>query len=153
VRYFLDTEFNGFGGDLISLALAPEQAEAPIFYEALECATPDPWVVTHVLPVLGILPISRQTMAIKLAAYLRDDSEPVAVADWPEDIAHLAMLLVTGPGFRTPTPKFVFELLDLPLFHSEGLSDLPHNAQSDARALRTYILSEERWPGASNPSK
>jgi len=72
--------------------------------------------------------------------------------DWPEDVAHLAMLMVTGPGFRTPSPKFVFELLDLPLFDSETLSDVPHNAQSDARALRAYVLAEERpWPGTLGP--
>ena len=27
MRYFLDAEFNGFGGDLISIALVPEEPE------------------------------------------------------------------------------------------------------------------------------
>jgi hypothetical protein len=144
-------EFNGFGGSLISLALVPEKANACPFYEALECAMPNPWVIKHVLPVLRTTPISRRTMETRLAAYLRQDYEPVAVADWPEGIAHLEMLMVTGPGFRTPSPKFVFELCDLPLFHSETLSDVPHNAQYDARALRTYVLSQEGWPGALDP--
>jgi len=31
MRYFLDTEFNGFGGQLISLALVPEHLEAAQF--------------------------------------------------------------------------------------------------------------------------
>ena len=152
MRYFLDAEFNGFGGSLISLALVPEDVEAPPFYEALECPMPEPWAYAHVLPVLHTKPIPREDMVAKLAAYLRSDPAPVVVADWPEDIAHLAMLMVTGPGYRTASPKFVFELLDLPLFDSQTLSDVPHNAQHDARALRAYVLAEERpWPGTAGP--
>jgi len=33
MRYFIDAEFNGFGGQLISLALVPEDEEAVPFYE------------------------------------------------------------------------------------------------------------------------
>ena len=35
MRYFLDTEFNGFGGDLLSLALVPEHG-ADEFYVTLK---------------------------------------------------------------------------------------------------------------------
>jgi len=31
MRYFLDVEYNGFGGDLISLALVPEEEGAAPF--------------------------------------------------------------------------------------------------------------------------
>jgi hypothetical protein len=57
-------------------------------------------------------------------APLRGDSEPVVIADWPEDVAHLALLMVTGPGWPMPPPRLIFELLDLPLFDSETLSDV-----------------------------
>jgi len=144
VRYFLDAEFNGFGGQLISLALVPEDPEAAPFYEALPCPEPEPWVAEHVLPVLQTQPISRHEMVAKLAAYLRGDEAPVVIADWPEDIAHLALLMVTGPGWRMPSERLRFDLLDLPLFDSETLSEVPHNALHDARALRAYLLAEER---------
>ena len=86
-------------------------------------------------------------MIAKLAAFLRNDAEPVVIADWPEDIAHLALLMITGPGSRIPLPQFRFELLDLPLFDSASLSAVPHNACHDARALRDYVLAEEKpWP-------
>jgi hypothetical protein len=62
-------------------------------------------------------------MVAKLAEYLRCDPAPVVTADWPEDIAHLAMLMVSGPGYRMPSPKLVFELLDLPLFDSQTSSE------------------------------
>jgi hypothetical protein len=147
MRYFLDAEFNGFGGPLISLALVPEDPEVAPFYEALPCAEPEPWVTDHVLPALQTQPISRPEMIAKLVAYLRGDPEPVVIADWPEDIAHLALLMVTGPGWRMTSPRFRFELLDLPLFDSAMLSKVPHNACRDAIALRDYVLAEEqRWP-------
>ena len=38
MRYYLDTEFNGFGGALLSLALVPDDGEE--FYVTLECAEP-----------------------------------------------------------------------------------------------------------------
>jgi hypothetical protein len=144
VRYFLDAEFNGFGGQLISIALVPEDQAAAPFYEALPCAEPVPWVAEHVMPVLQTKPISRPEMIAKLAAYLRDDEEPIIVGDWPEDIAHVALLMVTGPGARMPGPTTIFELLDLPLFDSERSSKVPHNACHDAAALRDYVSTEER---------
>jgi hypothetical protein len=144
MRYFLDAEFNGFGGQLISLALVPEDQDRPPFYEALACVEPTSWVADHVLPVLQTPPVSRSDMTAKLARYLRADPEPLVIADWPEDIAHLALLMITGPGWRLPSPRLIFELLDLPLFDSTALSRLPHNACHDAVALRTYVLEQER---------
>ena len=148
MRYFIDVEFNGFGGPLISLALAPEDPNAAAFYEALPCDEPEPWVAEHVLPVLRTQPISRSELVEKLAAYLRADSQPEFVADWPEDIVHLASLMMTGPGWRMPSPTIRFDLLDLPMFDDEALSETAHNALSDAKALRAYVLAQERpWPG------
>lgn len=146
MRYFLDAEFNGFGGDMISIALVPEAQEGIAFYEVLPCAKPLPWVTERVQPVLQKQPISRPAMTAKLAQYLSSDSEPVVIADWPEDIAQLALLMVTSPGCRMPLPKLKFELLDLPLFDSEALSETPHNARCDAIALRDYVVEQERSP-------
>lgn len=139
MHYYLDAEFNGFGGSLISLALAPKNRQLAPFYEALPCSSPVPWVIKHVLPVLRTKAISKPEMSAKLSAYLRDALEPVIVSDWPEDIAQLAMLMITGPGWRLPSPRLTFELLDLPLFNSETASEVPHNARHDAIALRAYV--------------
>lgn len=143
MRYFLDAEFNGFGGQLISLALVPEDPGAAPFYETLPCPDPEPWTAEHVMPVLQREPISRPQMTDRLADYLRSDPEPLVVADWPEDIAHLAMLMITSAGHRLPTPTVVFELLDLPLFDSQSKSAVPHNACHDAIALRDYVLKTD----------
>jgi len=100
VRYFLDTEFNGFGGALLSLALVPEDGEE--FYAVLECDDPiHPWVAQNVVPYLGNVPVglvaprlSRDSAANALAAYLAHDPAPEIVADWPDDIAYFNQLLL-----------------------------------------------------------
>lgn len=51
---------------------------------------------------------------------------------------------IIGPGYRIPLPHPIFELLDLPLFDSVMLSEVPHNTRCDAIALRDYSLAEEQ---------
>ena len=143
MRYFLDTEFNGFCGDLIALALVPEDDSLPPFYAALDCPDPTAWVAEHVLPVLGIEPVSRDALGHALARYLRNDPEPLLFADWPEDIAHAAMMLVAGPGRRYPIDRIRFELCDALGFDGAALSAVPHNPFHDAAALRVFILERE----------
>lgn len=141
MRYYLDAEFNGFGGPLIALALAPEDGSAP-FYAALECPEPTLWVATHVLPVLNIEPVSREELGSSLATYLANDPDPVVIADWPEDIAHAAMALIARPGFRHPIARITFELCDTPGFDAARASAVPHNALEDAIALRDFMLRQ-----------
>ncbi|NKI99860.1 hypothetical protein [Novosphingobium sp. SG707] len=69
------------------------------------------------------------------------------MADWPEDIAHAARLLVTGPGLMVPVRGLRFELFDPDtiLAGADHPSTVPHNARHDAIALRARILAHEAW--------
>lgn len=149
MRYFLDTEFNGFGGDLISLALVPEYGDQE-FYAVLPL--PDdihPWVARHVVPYLHSVPdalyhrLDRITAAHELATYLSPDRDPLIVADWPEDIALLCRLLLTGPTEIVAVGGLRFEFLRSPGFSTAVNSRVPHNALHDARALRDFVLGGE----------
>ena len=145
MRYFLDTEFNGFGGELLSLALVPEDGEE--FYVTLSCADPlVPWVERNVVPYLDNVPIglvsprlSRLEAANALAAYLAADPTPEVVADWPEDVTQFCALLMTGPGTMVPVPPLTFRLIPLPGFSTAENSAVPHNALHDARSLRDHF--------------
>lgn len=147
MRYFLDTEFNGFGGALLSLALVPEDGEE--FYATLQCSDPaEPWVERHVMPFLDMVPeqfkgarLSRADAGSSLAHYLQADAAPLLLADWPEDIAQFCMLLLTGPGTMLPVPPVSFELIPLPGFSTAANSAVPHNALHDARAFRDHVLA------------
>lgn len=143
MRYYLDAEFNGFGGALIALALAPERHGAAPFYAALDCPDPTPWVAAHVLPVIGIAPVSRAQLGAALADYLADDPDPLLIADWPEDIAHAARALIAGPGRRHPIAHLRFELCDPPGFDAASASAIPHNALEDAIAFRAFMLARD----------
>ena len=149
MRYFLDTEFNGFGGALLALALVPEDGGE--FYATLECADPlEPWVAQNVIPFLDMVPVGlkaprlgRREAADALAQYLAMDPEPEMVADWPDDITYFCSLLLIGPGQMVPVPPLKFRLLPLPGFSTAANSKVPHNALHDARALREHVLGLE----------
>lgn len=138
-RLYLDTEFNGFGGELMSLALVPADRALAPFYRVTRWEAPVVlWVRQHVVPVLEAAPVSRQVASADLGAFLCCFTAPVIVADWPTDFELLLALLVTGPGKMQSVPDFSMELKALPSFNSAKASRKPHNALADAQALRDY---------------
>ena len=148
MRYFLDTEYNGFGGALLSLALVPERGDDE-FYVTLRCDdAPVAWVEQHVIPFLDHVPaglvaprLSREAAAGAVAGYLSGDEDAEIIADWPDDIALLCMLLTTGPGRMVAVPPLTFKLLTGTGFSTAANSAVPHNALHDARALRSHALN------------
>jgi hypothetical protein len=149
LRYFLDTEYNGWGGALLSLALVPEHGEE--LYLTLDWdGHLEEWVERNVAPYLDTVPdglvsprMSRADAARTIAHYLAGDSGPLIVADWPEDIAQFNALLVTGPGIMAEVPGLTFQFVPLSGFSTAANSKVPHNALHDARALRDHILGLE----------
>ena len=149
VRYFLDTEYNGWGGALLSLALVPDDGEE--LYLTLDWDSAlEPWVERHVVPYLDTVPaeltsprLNRADAARMLAHYLAGDPAPLIVADWPEDIAQFNMLLLTGPGMMVDVPPLSFQFIALAGFSTAANSAVPHNALHDARALRDHIVGLE----------
>ena len=146
MRYFLDTEYNGWGGALLSLALVPDSGEE--LYLTLDWdGALEQWVERNVVPYLDTVPanlvsprMSRADAARTIAHYLAGDPDPVIVADWPEDIALFNALLVTGPGVMAEVPGLRFEFISLVGFSTAANSKVPHNAVHDARALREHIV-------------
>jgi hypothetical protein len=149
VRYFLDTEYNGWGGELLSLALVPEDGEE--LYIVLDCKGPlEPWVERNVLPYLDTVPeglrlprMGRIDAASTVAHYLAGDPQPLIVADWPEDIALFCSLLLIGSGDIVDVSLIDFRFQRLPGFSTAANSRVPHNALHDARSLRDHVLSLE----------
>ena len=146
MRYFLDTEFNGFGGDLLSLALVPEDGDQDYYVVIPFEGAWHPWVEKHVVPYLESVPpmllnrLDRVAAAHDVAAYLANDPDPVIVADWPEDIALFCRLLLVGETEIVDIRHMRFELHRTPGFSSARNSRVPHNALHDARALRDHLV-------------
>jgi hypothetical protein len=149
MRYFLDTEFNGIGGELLSLALVPDDGDE--LYLTLQTSKPlVEWVERHVLPYLDSVSqqlscprLTRPDAAHALENYLHHDEDPLIVADWPEDIAQFCSLMITGPGDMVDLRHVTFLLVPMSNFSTAANSKVPHNALHDARALRDHVLSLE----------
>ena len=151
MRYFLDTEYNGLGGQLISLALVPEHGDHEFYTVVTMTDALHPWVERNVMPYVGHVPPglqapprSRLDAAAEVAHYLAGDDDPLIVADWPEDIAHFCWLLVTGEGELAPVGSLRFEFISSPGCSTARNSRVPHNALHDARALRDFVIDWER---------
>lgn len=134
-KIFIDTEFNEFQGELISLALVAETGEE--FYEVLHCENPGDWVSLHVMPFLEKEPIGKEMFAFKLQQFLHGFSEITIIADWPDDIKYFCDSLIIGPGMAIYHPPISF-ILDRTL--SSGHSKVPHNALYDARAIADMYM-------------
>ena len=135
MKLFIDCEWNGFKGELISMAIVDEPGNS--FYEVLHCPNPCVWVKQHVIPVLNKPAVKKNEFEDKLREFLTRYDEIILIADWPEDIAHFCQVIVIKPLNRMGLPRMDF-VVDQALFSAE--SSLPHNALADAEAMRNLVL-------------
>ncbi len=143
MNIFLDTEFNAFGGELISLAMVADNGDE--WYEVAGIpASPHPWVQEHVIPHLAIglhrgLPLTRTAFTQSFSRWVYAHQAATFVADWPADLEHFHNLLAWGGsenGWRVPG---IYRTLLVDRPGDEGyVSEILHNALSDARALRGW---------------
>lgn len=143
MRYFLDTEFNEFGGDLISLALVGEDGRE--LYVATDCEKPGDWVKENVIPILRAgdanpVMIRPDEFGRAIAWFLSDEKLPTIVADWPDDIRYFCQAIVTGPGQMVNIARLQFQMLRMDAYPSQLAGATQHNALWDARALRALFI-------------
>jgi len=133
MNLYIDSEWNGFCGELISMALCSEDGKE--FYESLGCDDPIPWVKKNVIPKIGKHPIEKKEFQDKLELFLAQFKKIHIIADWPEDLSKFCDMLIVGPGLRINTPDLSMEIrrIDAP-------SKVPHNALEDARSIRNMII-------------
>ena len=136
MKLWLDTEFNGWEGDLISMGITSEDGKE--FYEVLECVYPVPWVKENVVPLLLKDSISKGLFTKRLEQYLSQWDSVEVIADWPKDLELFYSSLLVGNGWMISIPKQFSTKLVRGL---DTRSLLPHNAIEDARALKTAYLA------------
>lgn len=137
MHLYLDTEFDGFGGPLLSLALACENGHH--FYGVIDREATHPWVTAHVVPKFGAAPEPYHDFQARLFHYLRQFHSPTIIADWPEDFAHLCQAMCL-PGGRSLRPNGVPRMELVNYADGEVVPEVPHNALSDAVALMRWHL-------------
>lgn len=146
MKMFIDCEYNSMGGQLLSMALVPEDTQFEPLYRELVVHEPiDEWVRENVLMKMSqcqagtsfVLPLTRNQFQSDLILYLNQYDRIHIVADWPDDIKYFCDVLITGPGARIDTPPLTMEIRrDL-----DCTSQNPHHALADALAMRDKYLS------------
>ena len=134
-RLYLDTEFNGHGGGLISMALV-EELGGREWYEVLPLSWKrdfHPWVQENVLPVLGKSEIPTADFVASFHAFIRQFDNPEIICDWSADAEHFCRLLAAPDYARSLYFACRITILKTPL--GQPVSRIPHNALADAQAL------------------
>jgi hypothetical protein len=135
MKIYLDTEFNGFAGELISMAMVAEDGKE--WYETLIPTTRyTDWVQANVFPVLGKDGIFLSEFRASFLKFIRWFDRPTVICDWYSDAIHFFKLF-DGPTFEKSTSfEGAFCVVRTP--PGEPKSLVPHNALEDARALKIW---------------
>lgn len=155
MRYFVDTEFNSFGGAMLSLGMVNDNGSMLYIVEEddfLDKLDLHPWVAEHVAPhllasVAGYTPIRapHRHWGSIIASFYEGDERPQFLADWPSDIADLCNMLITGPGTAVPMPHQThFTILrHLDVYPTSVEGAIQHHALWDALALQRWVQEAE----------
>ncbi len=148
VRYFLDCEFNGWHGSLISMALVSENDDSLYLVWGDIPETIDPWVEKNVLPLVASIPeyvtavpvLHGTTQAAEVIAdFLKGDPMPFIVTDWPDDIRYFCETVIVEPGKMAAIPGLVFQMVRFDAYPTDVEGAVQHNAYWDAVALRALF--------------
>lgn len=152
MRLYLDTEFNGFGGELISMALVGEPQPHPMavggrtqdtWYRARLFNGPvNPWVSEHVMPKLKTTPLMPELFRTELHDFLRPFKNPEIICDWHADAEHFCKMLAGNDYGSSLDFECRIAILKTPPGQPVSLD--PHNALADAQALMHWHLAELR---------
>ena len=148
MKYFLDTEFDGFMGPIISLAIVSQDGEEFYWHVgANEGWVKDQWVKENVLPILecaGAKATQANDLSGGLERFLARSAQHTnahIITDWPDDVAYFCRAMIVGQGLRIDTPPLTFEVLRVDAYPTTLPGAIQHNALWDARALRHLTLN------------
>lgn len=142
MRLYIDTEFNGHGGELISMAVVSAYGHSWYYAKRL-LGPPNPWVAEHVLPKIDEASyIHSAVFRMDFQRWIKDFDNPEVICDWHADAEHFCKML-EGPSYDTSL-DFPCSITILKTPPGQPVSANPHNALADAIALRD-------WHNAGDP--
>ena len=137
-RAFIDFEFNGKGGRVLSAAIVTESGAE--WYEVMDYADIDvvPWVAENCLPNLGKEPISAAAFQASFEEFINQFGYIEFMYNAHADRRYLDELLLNMP--QQPLHRCVRDG-----FLSARSSLIPHNALADARAIVAQVCGSAEF--------
>jgi hypothetical protein len=153
MRYYLDCEFDGHNGPLLSMALVAQ--DGPSLYVRTAARAHEPWVIVNVEPLMGEHHAGSFGMHVPSAGvgewlrnFIGGDAHPVIIADSPVDIGRFCRAISTGEdgGWASADyPTMTFEVHNVDCYPTTLPGAVQHNAWWDAMALR-HLLQNAPTP-------
>ncbi len=136
---FIDCEFNGGHGELISMAIVSEDGQR-VFYEVVEHKQPTvDWVEENVIPILNKPPVSSSVFKERLKKFLDAFPKLTLIADHAADLFYFTQQIVGAEGWMMV--EYQLDLRVDPSISAKK-STILHNALEDAKALRLSWLQQ-----------
>jgi len=146
--FYLDCEFDGHNGPLLSVALVRDYHDS--IYIKTDKVAKDPWVLSHVIPVINNhecyteLTLPSHRVAEELLKFIGPCDHPIFICDSLQDAIYLSYLLVNdaeGNYKSSPFLSLHIEVKNIDSFPTSAPNLVQHNAWCDAMALM-YKLRE-----------
>ena len=150
--FYIDCEFDGHNGQLLSIALVGETDSIHIKTTA---PVQDDWVLQNVLPLMDMhnapksASVSLNDVGSVIRAFLGDCKCPVIIADSPVDIGRFCRALSTGNDGQWASadfPAMRFEVHNVDCYPTTLEGAVQHNAWWDAMALKAALSAIKEQP-------
>ena len=149
MRYYIDCEFDGHNGPLLSMALVTENSSS--IHIKTTAPVTDDWVYANVLPLMDShkapkwASVDVNDVGRVIRAFIGDADCPVIIADSPVDIGRFCRAISTGTdgGWASADyPAMRFEVHNVDCYPTALEGAVQHNAWWDAMALREKLREQ-----------
>lgn len=156
--FYIDCEFDGHGGPLLSMAIVHEYGSGMHYTVNDAGPVTDPWVAANVLPILGQNKATESVtgplneLGQRLRWFIADCERPTIIADSPVDIGRFCAALSTGSDGGWASADYLgmtFEVHNVDCYPTELVGAVQHNAWWDAMALRAKVPARHRSTAAA----
>lgn len=147
MQYYIDTEFDGHNGPLLSIAMVREDDYS--IHIQTEAVPKDPWVIENVMPIMNCHWANRafahqqvNQVGKHLLGFIGSDEFPIIHADSAVDIMRFTQAITTNAdGSWRPLgiKRIAFMVHDIDCYPTMLDNAVRHNAWWDAQALRRKL--------------
>jgi hypothetical protein len=144
-RFYIDCEFDGHNGPLLSMAVVSEDDDGIYMIVTdgpIDCS---PWVTENVIPLMDkhrspkSAFVNTNDFGYVIREFIGDCKNPIIIADSPVDISRFCQALSTGSDGEWASadyPYMQFEVHNVDCYPTALAGAVQHNAWWDAMALR-----------------